>query len=356
MALLFSESFDNYTSSSDAAFLQKWDQVVGSTYVTTGGRFGGGAIHMNGGSDALSKVIPLSGVGTNELFTGFWLRLELPSTLTFRALVALQNSAGLVGLALAYNPATGRLGVYRTASGNLADTDLIGGTSPILSVGMWYWVEMRVIMANTGGLVQVRLNGNTTPFCDFSGDTNAQTIDGVVFVGYGSPAGPLNTYFLDDILIWNNQSSSPTGFIGPQRLVTSRPNAVGTYEQWTGTGDNFSLVDDVGLNDGNATIVTSSTIGQKDTYNFADLAVAPQTITAVGVVYYFRSNGTTPRRIKPLVRSGGTDFEDTVPIDIPFSPVTFTSTTRFYPLNPVTNGAWTEANFNTVEVGQILSE
>lgn len=129
------------------------------------------------------------------------------------------------------------------------------------------------------------------------------------------------------------------------RVGYSLPNGAGTNAGWTGA---FGDVGEVVNND--ATTNTSTTPGQKTTYNSGDITVpAGNVIRSVWRWFRAKTDGTSPSNIKSVIRSAGTDYVAAASapgIGASFGPLPARQDT-----DPATGVAWTQAGFNAAEPG-----
>lgn len=131
----------------------------------------------------------------------------------------------------------------------------------------WYYIEIYVKVANSGGRFKVWVDGDV--WIDFTGDTQSASTSAIgSFVHGGS-----NNFRWDDLYAldpltgsapWNDR----IGDAGIQRIT---PNAAGAQTGWTpSAGSNFQNVDETTA-DGDTTYNGTSASGTKDLYNCTDL-------------------------------------------------------------------------------------
>lgn len=109
---------------------------------------------------------------------------------------------------------------------------------------------------------------------------------------------------------------------------------------------NMSNVTQQGPN-GDSTYVASSNVGDTDTYGMADLPAGVSAVRGFLITTVARKDSPGTRSIAPVVRSGATDYPQTA--------VALTDSYGTYlqpvDVDPATSAAWTNANFNAVEIG-----
>lgn len=130
------------------------------------------------------------------------------------------------------------------------------------------------------------------------------------------------------------------------KVASLTPNANGTYTAWV--NDYTNLVK-VGYND--ATLVSSSTLDDKETYAASDAVLPPNyVISSVWLAIRARRNGSAPSNIKPLLRLGGVDYSGSY--NFPgLNSASYGPSLAGFSLNPAGNVAWTIANVNAAELG-----
>ena len=164
-----------------------------------------------------------------------------------------------------------RFGVYFATNGkfevafNNGDTQLVciergsgseyrvqvGGTtvatgSLLLLAGVWNLVEMRVVINDTTGVIQTKINGIED--IDFSGDTkpDANTVfERIYFLTiYGLTAS--DAYY-DDIAINDTTGAADNSWCGDGCVIAIKPNAAGDNTDLTNSDEtqvnNYSYVD-----------------------------------------------------------------------------------------------------------------
>lgn len=230
------------------------------------------------------------------------------------------------------------------------DGTVIGTGTTVISYGIWYYLELKVLIANSGGTVQLKINGNTEFSLtgkDTANHASLYATDLWVGTNYGSNYGAGENRYDDLYLL--DMSGSVNDFICPADgdvLVTSQmPNAVGSNSQWTKSAgsNNYECVDEAPAN--TTDMVSTFSVDQKDTYNVTDLVAASADIKTVGVHYYVY--GSSRGAFDPLAILGGSERTGTRQ----YSPATtWVLKSQFWETDPATN-AWTRANFNSCEFG-----
>lgn len=218
-------------------------------------------------------------------------------------------------------------------------------------VGTWQYIEISATIADSGGRVIVRVNGDVV--IDFTGDTKnggtAASIDTVrLRCGFNSGTPTIR---VDDLYVLDGVDSGLAGmpnndFLGDRRVVTLRPNGAGSSTQFApSAGANWQCVDEAPPS---ATdYVASATTGQRDTYALEDLPAGVTVINALQNTVYALKSDAGSASLKPALKSGATvAYDPTVGLS---ASMTRYSTVR--QADPATSAAWSAAAVNALEAG-----
>lgn len=240
---------------------------------------------------------------------------------------------------------SGTIVVYRGGSGGTVLTTLASA----FNSAAWYYVEVKAIVSDTVGVVEIRLNGASTPIISITGaDTrNGGTLTDIDSVSIMDNGG---TGYWDDWYILNTGGSAPHNtFLGDCRVNTLIPTGNGNSSQLLGSDanstDNYLLVDEIPAS--SADYVGSSTTGQKDTYVMGNLDAAVATVFATQEVAHAAKSDAGAATLKTVIRTASTDYASSA----------FTLGTSYAPFtnirvqNPNTAAAWTPAGVDGVEMG-----
>ena len=245
----------------------------------------------------------------------------------------------------------GALGVVRGIS-----TAVAGGRSvAILRADNWYYIEMKVTIANSiaANSCVVRINEQIVLTVDAGEDlqvTGNATADVVRFPGNFNGAGFDDVYIFDGT---DGGGTEPTNddFAGDMKVEAHWPDGNGTTNNFLGSDadsvDNYLLVDEA-ITDDDTTYVESSTIGHIDLYTVDNLAETPLDFRVVQINSVVRKDDSGTKTVRAVVRPASTNF-----FGASKSPVDGTYTNEIEILNedPNTEAAWTESGFNATEFG-----
>jgi hypothetical protein len=328
MALLFMDGFaggdmaTKWSSSSNASNTNTSPRVTGGSYMFTGGSNG------NVTKTFTAKTEIFMGCGTRGS-SGVWYIFLYGDTGATTHLTIMRN---------------GTSGFMELRLGNQG-TLLATGTT-FIPYTSWHYIEIRATVADSGGICQVRLDGQTVNEIDYTGDTkNGGTNTSIdAFTLYASAtANYTDVYFLDTTGTANNS------WLGDVTVRTILPSGNGNYSQLTGSDadqvNNYQLVDESPAS--STDYVGSPTVGLKDSYLLSDLPAGVTQIKALQSNIYAAKSDATLASSKVLLRTGGTDYYG----NTQGMGTSFQTYSQIFALNPNTAIAWTVADINGLEAG-----
>lgn len=325
---LFCESFDTWTGSNTARWALSADVTVDSG---TGRR----------STNAL-KISSANAARTADSFT-------FPASTHI-----------VVGFAFRRTPATGSTIfqdiVFRNSTNTLTslriDTDgilriTLGSTTyastNAISNGAWYYVEIGVVIGNSGSF-EVRVNGTSTGWINLSGvDTQPSTITSVNNVRLsvtGSNALSNGSAWIDDFRITYGDELKWLGDIRVDALVLTGNS---TPQDWTpDTGNAWER-----LNNTSAGYITGMTLDDESLFTLADYTPATTAIHGVQVCAYARKTDAGSRSMAIEIKSDTTtDVGDTIALGD-----TTTEYRQVWLTDPDTAAAWTDGGLDALEIG-----
>jgi len=269
----------------------------------------------------------------------------------------------------AMNPATTReLVFFRDGSDNIiasirfnSDRELllyvgeteVGKTTFALALQIAYRIEWRLLIDDTGGQFELKINGNS--LVSWSGDTKGSNGDMEIFgVGTRSGDGSYDIY-VDDLALNDTSGTVNNSWCGKGSILLLKPKGVGNYSQFTpsnNTYDNWELVDEV-PHDSDGTYVYSETADHIDTYEMeelvADKGIDPTelVVKAVQVCLTGRYEGVDAH-LAPMLRSGTTDHEGA---QMTMASSYYRLFAEMFSINPFTSAAWAYAEVDGLEAG-----
>lgn len=334
MSLLFFDGFESYAT---ADILKEWTSQNGSPTVdATGGRRGGGCLSSTTTSAATNVVKTLAA-----------------SVSTFVAGFAFNPSAsGAFGRSIAkfMDSGSNQLEIRLNSDATLSVTRnsiVLGTSTATVNYNSDQYIEFKATIHDTAGTYELRLNGvNILSGSGVDTKNTANASINQIMIGVDGNPGSSITWKYDDFYILDTSGATNNNFLGDVRIDAVYPNADGTHTDWTpSTGtDHYALVDEATPN--TTDYVSSSTAGQKDSFNMASPPVlASEVIFGVRVKVAALKDDAGSRSIKVGVRSGTAESVSTAQA---------LSTSQLYYSNihevdPDTGVAWTPSGIDNLQ-------
>lgn len=220
----------------------------------------------------------------------------------------------------------------------------LASASEGLVVNQWAYLEVMVTVADVGGRVVIKKNGNT--ILDYTGDTRSHaSVTGTDHVILAGNTNNVRFATWDDIYIADSTGTNNNDFLGDIQVSVLTPNGNGTYSQLTGSDgnstDNYLLVNDALTP---ASYVEGVTVGNKDSYALSDTTGVD--IKAVQTAIQGDQVDAGAAAINPFLRVSGVDY---------MAPTQNlgqgTVNTHVFDVNPATSSPWTQTDINNTELG-----
>src|SRR3989304_5953104 len=241
------------------------------------------------------------------------------------------------------NNSTGKIDVYVGTSTYVASSTI----NPTL--GTIYLIEVYIKIADSGGVIQVKIDGVLD--ITFTGDTKPganTTFDTVRYYG-GS-----QYWYFDDLAMNDTTGSVDNSWCGDGKVILLKPNANGDSSQWDGSDgnqvDNYLLVDDIPSDD-DPTYVQSAILANKDLYNLAASGLSDVAILRVFGEARARDLVAEGQKAALVLKTNGGVYEG------PGNSL-LTSYNRIvgpvYRLNPQSGLEWSVAELDAAQVGPMV--
>lgn len=242
---------------------------------------------------------------------------------------------------------TGIIRLYRGGIGGTLVATTAAGT---FNLDQWFWLEIKVKIHNTSGLLEVRVN--TVTKISFIGDTRVGTP--LLGAAYGWDSlhwatetfnGPIiNT---DDMYLLDDTGTENTDYLGNVRVNTQFAISNGDTIDFSvfGVGSNWQAVIGTALTD--SQYVYAGTVGDEDLYDM-DPNVTAQNIFGIQVRGAYRQDDSTQMVARNIIKTGGTVFEGATDHYLSGS---YTYYREIWELNPDTGVGWTSAELNALQAG-----
>ena len=233
-------------------------------------------------------------------------------------------------------------------------TIFLGTAYNVASLGRWSYIELKVLISDTVGTIDVVVNG-VNKLSLTSQDTrnggSGDDIDTIEMVGIdGNGVGDTQITLFDDFYILDTTGSSPTNtFLGPTKIEEILPDGAGADTDWTpSTGSNFQNVDETPRDD-DTTYNESTTTTHLDLFTAGNLAKIDGTVYAVQLDVLGRVTDAGAFTLVPTVKSatvegadGGTSISNTTEyINVP----------GMFEDDPDAAAAWTPTTVNAMQIG-----
>ena len=328
MTLIFSDAMDSHgvTANLDRTYNAV---TAGVAYLSSGGRFGGGAIEVTDDFTSFSKTF----VAVQDLFvsTGIFINLF----------------AGGITVMI-FNHIGDQVKIIADSAGNWG---LFVGAATVatipISAGAWHWFSMHLRVHATLGRWVVKVDNIL--LLDFTGDTlGAGTPDTINGVSFGSGKNAIYTW--DDIIITDGLGGAPfDGLLDDRRMETLRPDGAGTATQFApfpADAVNWNKVDEATPDD-DTTYVEDSVSAQRDTYTHTNMTLTPASIDALVVKTLVRNPDGGSNDIKHVINSNASIVVGSA---IGTTNDYLVKQTEFE-TDPDTAAAWVKAGVDAVEAG-----
>lgn len=304
----------------------------GGPSISSQGRFGGSALSIY--SATVSNV-----VGSQSCWTvGFALQSSNQST-QGAFMVLVDGSTTQIQLEFS---TSGSTLLVRNGNGTILGTVATSG-----DLNVWHYYELQVVFSATVGSVILKRDGatlltltnvNTISSANASADTLSFT------TGFGC------TVLVDDIYMCDTSETINNTFLGDCRVTLWVPTQDGAHKDFTPSAgtSHYAMVDDM-PSDGDATYVSSGTVGAIDTYR-APMATFAGTVKGLRVGITARKDDAGDRSVG-IVIGDGVDPVTQIGGNIALTTVYTRQTTPIMEINPLTGSPWTLADIQADEFG-----
>ncbi len=330
MTLLYADGFEDGTT--------PWTLTIMSVAAA---RNGNGLVASGAASKAIIGVAPTAG----PLIVGCAFKPTSAASGIMQLQGALSVNVGII------RGSGGDVQVWRSSVAMLGSS-----AAGVLPAAAWSYVEVRTVIHDTTGSVEVRVNGvsvvNVTNVDTKQG--GGTTIDEVL-LGSTSAGSTAATVAWDDVYICDATGTVNNTFVGDIIVEHLRPVADDTA-QWLGSDgnstNNYDLVDEAGTYNG-ADYVASATVGQRDLYTVSPSSKAIATpVAGVVVAVIALKTDVGARGVKLDIKEGsGGTVRSSAELGLP---------TTFGEIRAVFDrkgdgSAWTVADVNALRVGYEVS-
>jgi len=214
----------------------------------------------------------------------------------------------------------------------------------------WYYLELKVNFNNSpNGDWELMIDGVST----LTGTSRDTFYSYTMKLQIGGAANnDVDIMWIDDFYLLDDTGSDNNDFLGICAVETDLPSGNGNSSTLVGSDsnstDNYLLVDNnASVPPATTEYVESDTEGDKDTYAMSDL-------TTTGVVYgvqttlYAQKDDSGAKFVRPVIRSGGTDYPGT---SVALSDSVYVLSDEVWEQDPDTSSAWLYGDVNSMELG-----
>ena len=269
MAILFTDGFDSYGTTTGTNILTRWTTSTAPNNISsTVTPYNYGQSFLIASSTDLSLSLGFN--ATSSFTVGFAYNgsgssfFGTPGTATYCFCHLTSGGTYMIGL---QRNLDGSLQVNRQTA--VASGTSLGFTAPnIIKQGAWHYIELSVLISDTVGTVRLDVDGQTVLNLA-NQDTRNGTPTTVNTLSLGSNGSLSNNFYYDDLYLTDNTTP-----LGPQRIYTLRPNADTIEKDWSATSG-WQFTRDI------SPISTSANATK------GHIFTANQTTNLTGVEFYF---------------------------------------------------------------------
>ena len=337
MSVIGSEGWDMYNAASaETGFLARWVRYQSqSGNGMIAGRFGGQAARLTDGAggSAITRYGLDLGASYGTFCIGMAFRPSSANAICNPLLF--QTAEGSLNQLYVTHDSADKFSVQRGDG-----VTIIPPSSFTTTVGQWCYVEVAFTIADSGGYVELWVNGISQG--SFTGDTQQQASADFRYLELRSPndVGAGNAIDIDD-MYWKNDATP----LGEIKVTTIRAVADTADADFipVGASPGYDCVNET-LVDGDTTYVQGSTSGDLDLYEFEDLVGDPSAIFAVNAVMFAKKTDVGARTLNLTVKSGATQ-DDGAAVTLN---TVYGRYERMLPLDPDGSIPWTKTSVNAL--------
>lgn len=348
MTLLFMDGAQGYNT---AQILRKWATASASPGAVnaTSGRRGGPGLRFSNWNLNLRATAPAQGsavfANNATAIIGMAIKVSALPASTSRCILSFQDGVTThISILLKSD------GTLEARRSTFAGT-ILGTTTAVLTAGVYAYIEVKVLISDTVGTVDIRKDGVSILALTAQDTQNgaAAQVGSFTLLDVTASQTETVTVDIDDIYFCNGAGSAPQNtFLGDCRVDTTFPNGAGNLSQWTpSAGSNWQNVDEDPAND-DTDYNFASVAATRDLYAFPDIVPTSGVVYGVAVNMQVRKDDAAARTFRDLIRSGGANFAGSVTNT---AGATYNMFTEIHQVDPNTSAAWSIANINLAEYG-----
>lgn len=329
MTLLWFSGFDDAADEGDSNFAPG-----GGAYNTSLQRTGAGCLAMS----TTASVVTISG----------------SAGVVFGGAVRARSSFSNADMLQFREGTTVHVRISQNTSGQLIikiGTTTVATSTFALTVDLYAYLEVKVVVADSGGSVTVKVDGTTV--VSYSGDTRNGGTSGVVDNLVLSRSA--SSMLLDDAYLLNTAGAAPyNDFLGDIAVRTLVPVGNGSSSDFVGsdgnTTDNYLLVDETppSMTD----YVGTAATGKADFYAMTDIPTTDLPLATRVSIYGLKSDAGTPPILKPSTKGDGGTIRDEAAVTLNTAVLPFAGAVQ---TTDPDGDTLTAANVNAMQAGMRTS-
>jgi hypothetical protein len=285
--------------------LKEVDGYDGNPLITNTYKRGGDYSIRNYNGDGFWFSIP----NKDELYIQYAIFLSSTLSPNYKHFRAMGNTGTEIIVCTDFD-SNGKLNVWL---GDRATKIITSNT--IFQLNSWYVIELHIKVADSGGLVELRVDG--VPEGTYSGDTKPGTAATIDRAYWGLSMGTGLQCYVDDVIINDTSGSVNNSWPNGLKVKLLKPTADGPTNDWdvTPSGAHYAAIDEVPPS--STDYIKTSTADEIEHFDMENLPSEALTVKAVQVqAFCLKGAFLDPDRIRLGVRIDNTDyFSD--PIDLP---------------------------------------
>lgn len=286
------------------------------------------------------------------IITGFAFRLSQLPTTNQSIFSFFDTTANAGQLSLGVTP-QGRLQFFANTWIGGGTPSTLGPDSGLIKLnpGVWYYLELKVKIDPTTGLVECRMNGNSSPIITFTGNTQSTANAYTNQLVLGGSSLQFTDWFDDWYVL--DFSTGNQAYLGDTRIITVVPssdsataglNQFGTTPSQS-VGNHYLNVDEIPPDD-DTSYNADATVNDRESYRTAGVSVTGA-IDWVNVWARVRKDDAGARSVAATARSNSVDAVGNTFSD----PSTYSYFNEVFQNDPNTSAAWLQAGVNAAEFG-----
>lgn len=328
MALIFMEGFDHYVQ---GQLVEKWDgqasMNIGSAYA----RFGGQGAQSYGSGYYFYKILPAN---ETTVYVGYAFYRDSTTTInsgTYGQL-KLVDESDVAQVYIRLNPSLGFTALLGEGS------ELGSSADAVFKNLKWCYIEAKVTISATVGVVEVKLNG--TQIINLTSQDTKNGSDYIRKIQFGG-ISPNQYCWFDDIYIDDAQ------FHGDCRVRTFMPDSISsTNNSFTASAGNKDECVDETLSNDDTDYIVSDTLNHKQGFGITTGALG--TVKGIQLNNHCRLDEAGTRNITPLIRSNSTDYLGTETGAIAAN---YYFESEIWETDPDDSNPWTQTKLEAAEFG-----